>query len=122
MDLIDRQEAIEKLSKGALANYNASGDDFGLIKAIDVIKAIPAKRGKWETVEGGLWQGRHRKSGLYTITFNFLLPPRSVLEDANDYEILYRPLYRCSCCGSLQPDEQSYCANCGAYMKWEKDE
>lgn len=41
-DHISRQAAIDALSDGALTNYQAAGHDNGLVKAINVIKALPS--------------------------------------------------------------------------------
>lgn len=41
-DLISREAAIQALCSGALINYNATGNDYGMVKAINVIKALPS--------------------------------------------------------------------------------
>lgn len=41
-DLISRKAAIDALSAGAMVNYQATGHNNGLIKAIDVIKELPS--------------------------------------------------------------------------------
>jgi len=43
-DLIDRQAAIDALGEGAMVNYQAAGNDNGLIKAINVIKGLPSSQ------------------------------------------------------------------------------
>ena len=56
-DLISRDAAIEALCSGALINYNATGDNYGMVKAINVIKSLPSaeperKKGRWIKVNG----------------------------------------------------------------------
>ena len=46
-DLINRQDAIDALSNGALINYQATGSNNGLVKAIDVIKGLPSAEPRW---------------------------------------------------------------------------
>lgn len=41
-DLINRDAAIEALAKAGIENYAAAGHDNGMLKAVNVIKAIPA--------------------------------------------------------------------------------
>ena len=41
-DLINRDAAIEALAKAGIENYAAAGNDNGMLKAVNVIKAIPA--------------------------------------------------------------------------------
>ena len=58
-DLIYRQAALDALGEGAMVNYQAAGHDNGLIKAIGVIKGLPAaqRKGKWIIVTDS--RGRH---------------------------------------------------------------
>lgn len=46
-DTISRQAAIDALGNGAMVNYQASGHDNGLIKAINVIKGLPSAEPQW---------------------------------------------------------------------------
>lgn len=48
-DLISRQAAIDALEDAGMTNYLATGDFYGIINALTVIKNIPAveKNGKW---------------------------------------------------------------------------
>ena len=41
-DLISREVAIEALAKAGIENYAAAGHDNGMLKAVNVLKAIPA--------------------------------------------------------------------------------
>lgn len=50
-DLISRQAAIDALGKGAMVNYQAAGHDNGLIKAIGVIKGLPAAQPEYHMDE-----------------------------------------------------------------------
>ena len=40
-DLISRKAAIEALAKAGCINYEATGDTYGMITAINVIKGMP---------------------------------------------------------------------------------
>ena len=42
MDFISKDVAIEALAKAGIENYAAAGNDNGMLKAVNVIKAIPA--------------------------------------------------------------------------------
>ncbi len=48
-DLISRQAAIEALEDAGMTNYRATGDFYGIINALTVIKNLPTseKKGEW---------------------------------------------------------------------------
>ena len=49
-DLISRQAAVDALKDAGMANYLATGDFYGIINALTVIKNMPTaepKKGKW---------------------------------------------------------------------------
>ncbi len=83
IDPIERQAAIDALSKAGLINYAATGDGNGMIQAVNVIKGLPPaqpKRGRWEKVKGieGAYDFRcsacHRfrfHNGEYLRKYNF---------------------------------------------------
>ncbi len=94
-NLIDRQAAIDALSDGALVNYQATGHNNGLVKAIDVIKGLPTaqKKGRW-------------------------------LPDNNNYFAPYFVCSHCHSSYRVDTvmgnPTWKYCPNCGADMRGEK--
>lgn len=57
MDLISRQAAIEALEDAGMTNYQATGDFYGIINALTVIKNLPTtekRTGEWLDDCGGM--------------------------------------------------------------------
>lgn len=90
-DLISRQAAIKALEDAGMTNYLATGDFYGIINALTVIKNLPTaeKRGKWIDGNEGKWNA------------------------------VYFP--KCSVCGTpfygIETVRYHYCPNCGARME-----
>lgn len=97
-DLISRQAAIDALEDAGMTNYQATGDFYGIINALTVIKNLPTaepRKGKW-------------------------IAERLMTTSAyNTYQVL-----RCSICGHSEVWQmgRNYCPNCGARMEEESDE
>lgn len=89
-DLISRQAAIKALEDAGMTNYLATGDFYGIINALTVIKNLPTseKKGKWIDGNEGKWNA------------------------------VYCP--KCSVCGTpfygIETVRYHYCPNCGAKM------
>ena len=54
-DLISRQAAIEALEDAGMTNYLATGDFYGIINALTVIKNMPTaeKKSRWLPLSDG---------------------------------------------------------------------
>lgn len=95
-DLISRQAAIEALEDAGMTNYLATGDFYGIINALTVIKNMPTaepRKGKW------MCEIRHYKDTAGEF----------------DYQYIY-----CSECGEQRRigwQDANYCPNCGARME-----
>lgn len=93
-DLISRQEAIKALVDAGMTNYLATGDFYGIINALTVIKNLPTaepKKGKWIVQITG-WGDMYYECSCCKEAFTLI---DGTLTDNNYY----------------------YCPNCGARME-----
>lgn len=93
-DLISRKAAIEALAKAGCINYEATGDTYGMITAINVIKGMPAAEITTEGQKRGTW-----------VDYRW-----NPIDDWTGY------CATCSCCGEDSEYLSDYCPNCGAKM------